>query len=437
MAVEIAFGYGSRLLSNLIMTRLLLPEAFGLMAIVSLIITAVVLFSDIGIKQSIVRFSEGKDEEFLKTAWTVQVMRGFVIAGVIALVGVCLYFTADYWAKPETVYADPRLPFLIIVSSFSVVFEGFVSTNKWVAFRDFDFRRLTLVGITTQVGTIGSLLVVGILYPTVWALLVGMLFGGLFGCLLSHLMFSGPRMSFLWREDYVDRLWSFGKWLIISSAFSFLRNNADRLFLGYYMTKAIFGFYVIAFMWVSLAVRLIQRITDSVAYPMLSAEMRENPGNLYNRFRKLQLFVDVLTVLFFLICLFMGPPLVGLIYPASYIQSAIFVPFLALMVLHVRFVLLASMMLVREDSKSVAELSSIQAISLCVSLFVLHSIFGLLGALYATAMSPVLGSAYVTFKNREFLGKSIWIPIAWMLATIMISLLIFQGFAFETIAEAQ
>src|SRR5690554_6229289 len=76
-------GFGGaqaiRLVSNLILARLLFPEAFGLMALVMLLIVGLSLFSDIGIEQSIMRNPRGEERAFLDTAWTMQVARGWVL----------------------------------------------------------------------------------------------------------------------------------------------------------------------------------------------------------------------------------------------------------------------------------------------------------------------------------------------------------------------
>ncbi len=53
-------GYGGsqalRLASNLILTRILFPEAFGLMALVTVVTVGLSLFSDVGIGGMIRRF---------------------------------------------------------------------------------------------------------------------------------------------------------------------------------------------------------------------------------------------------------------------------------------------------------------------------------------------------------------------------------------------
>lgn len=68
-----------RLGSNLILTRLLFPEAFGLMALVQTFMTGLAMFSDIGIGPSIIQNRRGEDPDFLNTAWTIQIGRGVML----------------------------------------------------------------------------------------------------------------------------------------------------------------------------------------------------------------------------------------------------------------------------------------------------------------------------------------------------------------------
>ena len=67
---------GIQLLRSVILTRLLFPEAFGLMALGSVVGTAAQMFADVGIQPSLVQSKRGEDEKFIQTAWTIQVIRG-------------------------------------------------------------------------------------------------------------------------------------------------------------------------------------------------------------------------------------------------------------------------------------------------------------------------------------------------------------------------
>ncbi len=77
------FGFaatqGIRLVSTLVMTRLLAPSMFGVMAIAMMVNVIASLLTDLGIRQNIVQSRRGADPIFLDTAWTVQIVRGFII----------------------------------------------------------------------------------------------------------------------------------------------------------------------------------------------------------------------------------------------------------------------------------------------------------------------------------------------------------------------
>ena len=64
-----------RLVSNLILSRLLFPEAFGLAALVSILIVGMAMLSDVGVEQSVIQNPRGDDIHFLNTAWVLHLVR--------------------------------------------------------------------------------------------------------------------------------------------------------------------------------------------------------------------------------------------------------------------------------------------------------------------------------------------------------------------------
>ncbi len=76
-------GYGCNQLlrfgSNLLMTRLLVPEMFGVMALAGVVITGLAMFSDLGFKPNVVQSKRGSDPVFLNTIWVIQIFRGFLL----------------------------------------------------------------------------------------------------------------------------------------------------------------------------------------------------------------------------------------------------------------------------------------------------------------------------------------------------------------------
>src|SRR5712672_1844492 len=76
-------GYGINLVirfgTNLLMTRVLAPEMFGVMAVASMIMVGLIMFSDIGLRQNVIQSPRGSDPSFLNAAWSMQIVRGLCL----------------------------------------------------------------------------------------------------------------------------------------------------------------------------------------------------------------------------------------------------------------------------------------------------------------------------------------------------------------------
>ena len=108
-----------RVVSSLILTRLLMPESFGLMTLVSTLVVGISLFADIGMGPNVIQSPRGDDPVFLNTVWTLEVFRG------LGIFVVCLLLA---WPL-SLIYHEPRLISLIPALAFSLVVNGFKSTN--------------------------------------------------------------------------------------------------------------------------------------------------------------------------------------------------------------------------------------------------------------------------------------------------------------------
>ncbi|MDR3632325.1 MAG: oligosaccharide flippase family protein, partial [Isosphaeraceae bacterium] len=166
-------GYGGaqgmRLAGNLVLTRLLAPEIFGVTAIVSLFLQALEMCSDVGIGSSIVRSPRGDEPDFLDTAWTIQVARGFLLwAGAILIA----------WPV-AVIYGTPQLALLLPVGGLAAVAQGFCSTACYSSNRHLALGRLTVMELCVQAITIVATASLALVRPTVWALIGGGFLGAL------------------------------------------------------------------------------------------------------------------------------------------------------------------------------------------------------------------------------------------------------------------
>lgn len=402
-----------RLASNLIMTRLLVPEAFGLIALVGTVMTAFTLLSDIGIHRSIVREPDGAEPHFLRVAWVVKMLRGGVIALGVVAAALALEVFGPALAAEGTVYADPRLPWLIALSALVPLLMGVESTNKELALRRVQTGRLAGIEIGAQALSILAMIVFATLSQTVWALMAGMLVNNLAKACASHLVYSGPRMRLIWDSEIADRLWRYGKWLIGSSAFTFVAQNGDRFILGALLNSATFGLYVIAQIWLEAGRQLVMRLNDQVGFSVLGEVVRERPHEVPRLYRKFQTLVDGLCLSAFLGLFLLGPIIVGLLYTSTYAEAGTYLRILSINLLLLRFDQLNFLILNLGMSRAMMGVSALRAAALCMALPAAYATHGLTGALFAVALSPIVSVPYALWLVRPVLGRQVVIDAIW------------------------
>ena len=219
-------GFGAsqalRVVTNIILTRLLAPELFGLMVIVNTLRTGVELFTDIGISQNIVYSNRAEDPAFYNTAWTMRIIRsvGMLFVFVIAAIPVAQF------------YHSPTLAYILPYNGIALLILGFESVNLALLQKKMRFATLNLFGLV--LGSINStvLVVYAYLSPTIWALVYGGLIQTLGTVIGSHLL--RPRLKhrfYIERKSLVEMM-SFGKWIFFGSIVAFLGGNLDRLYFG-------------------------------------------------------------------------------------------------------------------------------------------------------------------------------------------------------------
>ncbi|MEL6681408.1 MAG: oligosaccharide flippase family protein [Pseudomonadota bacterium] len=421
-----------RLCSNLIMTRLLVPEAFGLMALVSVLIAGFTLFTDIGINRSIAREPDGDQDHFLRVAWVVKVWRGALIAGFILLSAALLWILAPSYAPKGTVYADPDLPLLIALSALVPLIAGFASTNRELAQRRLQMQYPAMLETGAQFLTIVAMVIFASFSATVWALMAGMLVGNLLKTLGTHWFFPGPRMAFVWDRAVADRLWRYGKWLMGSSIFTFFAVNVEKLLLGVFLDAASFGIFVIALIWIEAGVMVIVRLSDGVGFPVISEVMRTRPADAPRLYRKLQTTIDGICLLAFLTLFFGGQLLIDALYTQTYAIAGTYLTVLALRFLAARFDTVNGLIMNQGNSLAMMIISGVRAIWICVALPVAFLNFGFAAALVVIALVPMVTVPYSLWLVWPYLGtKQVSFDLLWFILTLVIA-----GFVYVHAAAA-
>jgi|TARA_R110002049_G_scaffold192_21_gene1212 O-antigen/teichoic acid export membrane protein len=316
----IVLGYGGsqaiRLASNLILTRLLFPEAFGLMALIQVVIVGLTLFSDVGIAPSIAQSKRGDDRDFLDTAWTIQAIRGL-----------CLWLAACALTWPVAAFYDePSLLTYLPIAALSLVVAGFNPTRIETAHRHLQMGRLTLLDLASQVIGIVVMIVGAVLYQSVAALVVGGVVGALAKLALTHAFLPGPGNRFRWERPAVQELVHFGKWIFLSTMFWFFASQGDKAILGKFLSLEGLGIYNIGYFLASFPLLLGQNVTGRVMIPIY----REAGGGDHPKLRRMRYGLSGGLLMLLAAMALAGPWLVSVLYDPRYLQSGAILVMLAL-----------------------------------------------------------------------------------------------------------
>lgn len=363
-----AFSQVIRLVSNLVMTRLLVPEMFGVMVIATTAASLLYMLSDLGLRQQIIQSSRSNDPVFLDTAWVVQIVRGAALWLTAVLVSGALYF-ANRWGMvaADSVYSSPVLPLVIAVNSFSAVILGLQSTRVAMAHRNFDQRRLVLLELGSQFLGVAIMIGLGTVFRSVWVLVAGGLVAATSSTLLAHVWLAGHRNRFRLDKTALRDMIHFGKWAFLSSVFTGLAFNGDRLLLGLFVDAEVLGFYAIAALLVGAVEGAAGKVFGAVALPALSEVFREDPSRLRAVYYRLRIPSD-LTLLFFSGLLFAtGQLVIDGLYDPRYSPAGKLLQVLALSLFAARYSVAYQVYLAVGQPRYMA----IIQIARCIALFVL------------------------------------------------------------------
>jgi O-antigen/teichoic acid export membrane protein len=380
---------GLRLGSSLILTRLLMPEAFGLMAAVNTLYIGLLMFSDLGIWQSVVRSPRGRDERFLGTAWLVQVLRGVLLATLVLLLALLVQMgAARGWFAPDTVYADPRLPAMIALFAIAAVVQGLESIRLATAQRDLQGRRIVQLELVTQLVTIAVTVAAAWLSGSVWALLIGTLSATVTKTVLSYLLVPGPRVRPRWDGDSAREIVGFGKWVFVSSIIGFLAAHGEKLLLGATLGVAAFGVFTIASNLLAALIAVYSTLNGKVVFPSLSqVAVDGDPAVTRRLYARLQRLVDGVLGVLSGVLLFTGSWLVELLYDSRYVDAGWMLQWLAVGLLGLRYQVLEQLMFAAGRPGWVSANNALRAVSLVVFIPLGHVLGGEQGAIAGVVLS--------------------------------------------------
>ncbi len=375
-----------RFASNLILTRLLFPEAFGIMAIVHAVIIGLTLLSDVGLREGVINSDRTDDPTFMRTAWTVEVVKSLLIA----LAAIIIAYPASQF------YDEPLLFPVICIVALTVILKGFRSIALLVYDKRMDLKKQIICYLFNQIITVIVVITWASIWPTIWALVAGQVVGVMLDVLFSYKLFKGHFSKFAWDKETVISLLHFGKWILISSVLSFTTAQASPLIMGGFITMSELGKYSLAAGLAGIISLFAGTLSQRVLHPLFRESFDRETN--FQTVRNMRLLFNIgLGTLCIGFALF-GDSLITLLYDDRYIAAGWMLQVLALgQIGRCMSGTLMPFLLAKGDSFSQMRVSAISAALLIILVIAGGHYYGSIGVIVAYSLVGLLTHPVIMF----------------------------------------
>ncbi len=245
--------------SVVILSRLLSPSDFGLLAMAGPVLAFAALFQDMGLSQALVQKSSITSEEVNSIFWINVTLNG-AITIALALLGPLV----------GIFYQDARAGVLTSAMSIAILVSGIGAAFNAVLTRRMAFGILAMIDASAAVAALATSIVWALIAPSYWALYAGSLVGAAIPTVgawaAAAWMPSRPRLAPGWRA-----LLNFGAGLTGFNLANYFSRNLDNILIGRYRGNLALGLYDRAY---KLLLFPLQQINNPIARVMVPALSR-------------------------------------------------------------------------------------------------------------------------------------------------------------------
>lgn len=258
-----------RLGGNIVLTRLLDPQAFGVVGVIISVMIVLAMLSDLGVFDFVIRHRKGADRRFLDVIWTIRLgQSGLQSAAMLA----GAWPIAMFLAKPE-------LAIPIAATAPLFLLNALCPMSLLLAQREGRVRATCAVELIALIIQIGANLLLTMLIPDYRALVIGLYVGAMARIALTHMIIGGGS-SLAWDRGLAREFLGFSRWIMASTVVTLLITQSDKILFARLFTVADFGVYMLPAN-LALAVQPFGRnYVERYFFPLVSRIWNETPAAL-------------------------------------------------------------------------------------------------------------------------------------------------------------
>lgn len=263
-----------RVVGTAVLARLLTPNDYGLVGMVTVVVNFAQMFKDAGLSIATVQKERISHKQISTLFWLNVLISAFL--GLCVLAGSPL--VAWFYGKAE-------LTAVTAVLSISFIVSGLTIQHQALLRRHMCFGTLAGIQIMSQIVTLLVTITLSCLGWRYWALVGGTLANALVGTLLTF-YFCPWVPSWMQKGTGVRGMLAFGGHLTGFNLVNYFARNADSVLIGKYIGADALGLYARAYQLFMLPITQIRGPLDQVAMPVLSS-LRTQPDRYAKYYQRL------------------------------------------------------------------------------------------------------------------------------------------------------
>lgn len=272
--IDLFAGHGIQFVFLLVLARLLAPEYFGIIAIVTIFIIIGNSIVDSGFSQALIREKKVTQEDYSTI---------FYFNLVMSLVMYILIFVMA--SLIEAFFNQEGITGVIRVISLSIIFYALSIIQRVILTKNIDFKKQAVVNLLASIGSGAFAALLAIKGYGVWSLVFQTL---ILRLLQTFLLW----MSIKWIPAFVfsipsfKKYFKFGSRILISGLIDTIYANIFSIIIGKFYPARQLGYFTNASKLSEMISISVTTSLQRVTYPVLSS-IQENKDMLKNGFRKI------------------------------------------------------------------------------------------------------------------------------------------------------
>ena len=389
-AADAFLGHGVTFIVGLVLARLLTPEEYGLIGIVTIFTTIMLGIIDSGFSNALIRKIEVTDDDYC-TLFIVNMVMSVLM---YALLFFCAPAIAHFFERPQLV------PLCRVMGVF-LIFQALSIVQYTILSRNIDFKTKTKASLISAAvsGVIG--IAMAFTGFGVWSLVAQQLSKQLLYSLCLWIINKWwPKLKF--NIDSFKYMWGFGWKLLLSGIIDRLWGQLYQTVVGKCYSPATLGQYSRSKEYASIFSSNLTSIVQRVSYPVLSQvqDNRDRMVSAYRRVIKTTMFVTA-------VCMIsmgaVSEPLIYCLIGPQWHEAATYLPFICIsMSLYPLHAINLNMLQVQNRTDIFLYLEIIKKIiaigPICLGIFI---------DIYWMLMGSIVTGVIAFFLNSYYTGRSL------------------------------